>query len=124
MMHGHEKTAPIDLLGSNSQSSAPPRSQWSEGRGPRGMWAGNTRSGISAGCACHRRRNTCGKQLPFGPEVGAVCGKAASTDLCGGAPSNGIYPIVGLCGAAALGSGAVDFCSGGRVRERGRSVRP
>jgi hypothetical protein len=26
----------------------------------------------------------CGKQLPFGPEVRAVCGKAASTDLCGG----------------------------------------
>jgi hypothetical protein len=22
--------------------------------------------------------------LPFGPEVGAVCGKAARTDLCGG----------------------------------------
>ena len=26
----------------------------------------------------------CGKPLPFGPEVGAVCGKAACTDLCGG----------------------------------------
>jgi hypothetical protein len=25
-----------------------------------------------------------GKRLPFGPEVGTVCGKAASTGLCGG----------------------------------------
>ena len=28
--------------------------------------------------------DSCGKHLPFGPEVGAVCGKAARTDLCGG----------------------------------------
>ena len=26
----------------------------------------------------------CGNRLPFGPEVGAVCGKAARTVLCGG----------------------------------------
>jgi hypothetical protein len=32
----------------------------------------------------HKRWPACGKQLPFGPEVGAVCGKAARTDLRGG----------------------------------------
>src|SRR5262245_40818965 len=41
-------------------------------------------TGLSARLACHRRWNACGTCLPFGPEVGAVCGKAARTVLCGG----------------------------------------
>src|SRR6202011_948171 len=48
------------------------------------MRAGKARSGLRAGLAGHRRWPACGKHLPFGPEVGAVCGKAARTDLCGG----------------------------------------
>ena len=42
------------------------------------------RTGLRAGQACHRRWTACGKHLPFGPEVRAVCGKAACTDLSGG----------------------------------------
>src|ERR1700745_3076162 len=60
------------------------RSRWSEGRGPRGMRTGKARTGPSARLACHRRWNACGSCLPFGPAVGAVCGKAARTVLCGG----------------------------------------
>jgi hypothetical protein len=48
------------------------------------MRAGKARSGLRAGLAGHRRWPACGKHLPFGPEVGAVCGKAARTVLCGG----------------------------------------
>jgi hypothetical protein len=48
------------------------------------MRTGKARTGLRAGLACHRRRNACGNCLPFGPEVGAVCGKAARTVLCGG----------------------------------------
>ena len=42
------------------------------------------RAGLSAGEACHRRWPAYGKLLPSIPEVGAVCGKAARTDLGGG----------------------------------------
>ena len=48
------------------------------------MRTGKARTGLSARLACHRRRHAYGNCLPFGPEVGAVCGKAARTDLCGG----------------------------------------
>src|SRR5438874_13765853 len=48
------------------------------------MRTSKARTGLRAGYACHRRWSACGKHLPFGPEVGAVCGKAACTDLCGG----------------------------------------
>ena len=52
------------------------------------MRTGNARTGLSAKLACQKRWNACGKQLPFGPEVGAVCGKAARTDLGGGRSCN------------------------------------
>ena len=39
-----------------------------------------TQSRVSVSQALERIR----QGLPFGPEVGAVCGKAARTDLCGG----------------------------------------
>src|SRR6266568_7169714 len=62
----------------------PRRSRWSQGRGPRGMRASKARAGLRAGQTRHRRWNAYGKHLPSGPEVGAVCGKAACTDLSGG----------------------------------------
>jgi hypothetical protein len=40
------------------------RSQWSEGRRPRGMRASKARAGRRAGQACHRRWNAYGKHLP------------------------------------------------------------
>ena len=95
MMHGHEKSDPAIVAvkpankvaprcGAIRVRSQPQRSRWSEGRGPRGMRTGKARTGHSARLACHRRWNACGKHSPFGPEVGAVCGKAARTVLCGG----------------------------------------
>ena len=78
---GEQRGAP---LGSSPRRGQPQRSRWSEGRGPRGMRTGKARTGLSARPACHKRRNACGNCSPFGPEVGAVCGKAARTVLCGG----------------------------------------
>src|SRR5262245_16901913 len=48
------------------------------------MRTGKARTGLRARLAGHRRRNACDNCLPLGPEVGAVCGKAARTVLCGG----------------------------------------
>src|SRR5262249_34505940 len=48
------------------------------------MWASKARTGLRAGYVCHRRWTAYGKYLPLGPEVRAVCGKAARTDPCGG----------------------------------------
>src|SRR4029434_3017481 len=79
---GEQSGAP---LWSIPRRTSPQRSRWSEGRGPRGMRTGKACTGLSARLACHRRRNACGATyLPFGPEVGAVCGKGARTVLCGG----------------------------------------
>ena len=49
--------------------------------GTKGNADGKARTGLSARLACHRRRDAYGDCLPFGPEVGAVCGKAARTVL-------------------------------------------
>jgi hypothetical protein len=48
------------------------------------MWANEARTGLSASQACHRSWLAYGNVLPSIPEVGAVCGKAARTDLGGG----------------------------------------
>ena len=66
----------------------PRRSRWTKSVEPRAETKGNTdqqstcrtQSRISVSQALAR----CGKHLPFGPEVGAVCGKASRTDLRGG----------------------------------------
>src|SRR5258708_33103526 len=48
------------------------------------MRASEARTGLSARPACHRSWLAYGTVSPLTPEVGAVCGKAARTDLCGG----------------------------------------
>ena len=51
------------------------------------MRTSKARAGLRAGQACHRRWNAYGKCRTLcrhTPEVGAVCGKAARTVLCGG----------------------------------------
>ena len=95
MMHGHEKSDLVivavkpankakearcgGVCGGESQ-----RSRWSEGRGPRGIRTSKARTGLRARLACHRRWSAYGNFRRHTPEVGAVCGKAARTDLCGG----------------------------------------
>ena len=54
------------------------------------MRPGKARTGLSAGHACHKRWNAAAGQVPYGPEVGTVCGKAARTDLCGGRSAMGV----------------------------------
>ena len=95
MMHGHEKSDSVIVAvkpankavhPAAEQSAAEPAAAESVER--RAETKGNadqqstcrTQSPISVSQAL----DACGKQLPFGPEVGAVCGKAARTDLRGG----------------------------------------
>jgi hypothetical protein len=76
------------------------------------MRASKARAGLRAGQARPRRWNAYGKHLPFGPEVGAVCGKAARTDLCGG---RGVTRVPTATGASSLGFSV--------RRQLGRSLR-
>src|SRR5262245_35320499 len=97
------------------------------------MRASKARAGLRAGQTRHRRWNAYGKHLPFGPEVGAVCGKAACTDLCGGGEvtrvptaTMGTYRPAGLTQliAAILGSKSLNkFRSGLRVLATASQIR-
>src|SRR5262249_27775061 len=60
------------------------RCRWSEGRGPRGIRPSKARTGLRARVACQRRWSVYGDLCRYPPEAGAVCGKAARTDLGGG----------------------------------------
>src|SRR3954464_2393875 len=60
------------------------RSRWSEGRGPRGIRTSKARTGLRTRLACHRRWSVYGNLCRHTPEAGAVCGKAARTELGGG----------------------------------------
>jgi hypothetical protein len=85
MMNGPEKSdSVIVAVKLTNKTERPRRSWWSEGQGPRGMRASQARTGLSARPACHRSWLAYGMFSPLTPEVGAVCGKAARTDLCGG----------------------------------------
>src|ERR1700682_5453601 len=93
MMHRREKSdpavvarKPANKAGQPAAEPAEPRARPREGggQGPRGMRASTARAGHRAGKACHRRWAAYGKFCRQAPEVGAVCGKAARTDLCGG----------------------------------------
>ena len=95
MMHGHEKSDPAivavkptnkaerSAAEQSAEESAAAESverrAWTKGNAD---WQ-STRW-TQRRLACHRRWNAYGNCLPFGPEVGAVCGKAARTELCGG----------------------------------------
>ena len=94
MMHGHEKSdlVIVAVKPANKARKAlrrrlrgrSQRSWWSEGRGPRGIRTSKARTGLRARLACHRRWSAYGNLCRHTPEVGAVCGKAARTVLCGG----------------------------------------
>src|SRR5258708_23155310 len=86
-----------------NRRSDPPRSRWSQGLGPRGMQTSNTRSDAepgnrATGAGVHtsnRKTAIC----RHSPEVGAVCGKAARTDLCGGRGAISVPTATDLRGA-------------------------
>ena len=95
MMHGYEKSDLVivaDEAGEQSEESSlrrrlrgrSQRCRWSEGRGPRGIRTSKARTGLRTRLACHRRWSVYGNLCRHTPEAGAVCGKAARTDLGGG----------------------------------------
>jgi hypothetical protein len=95
MMHGHEKSdlVIVALKPANKAKEAylrrrprgrSQRCRWSEGRGPRGIRTSKARTGLRARVACQRRWSVYGDLCRYPPEAGAVCGKAARTDLGGG----------------------------------------
>ncbi len=85
MMHGPEKSdLVIVAVKPANKAERPQRSWWSEGRGPRGMRTSKARTGLRARHACQRRWSAYGSGCRHTPEAGAVCGKAARTDLGGG----------------------------------------
>jgi len=101
MMHGHEKSDSVIVAVKPANKAVHPAAEQSaaepaaaESVEPRAETKGNadqqstcrTQSRISVSQAL----DACGKQLPFGPEVGAVCGKAARTDLRGGRSAMGV----------------------------------
>src|SRR5262249_17046609 len=55
-----------------------------KGGGPRGVRTSKARTGLRARLGCQRRWSVYGNLCRHTPEAGAVCGKAARTDLCGG----------------------------------------
>src|SRR5262245_18887528 len=118
MMHGHEKSdlVIVAMKPANKAKKAPlrrrlrgrsQRCRRSEGRGPRGIRTSKARTGLRARVACQRRWSVYGDLCRYPPEAGAVCGKAARTDLGGGrAMKRTSLPlqrrefIALLCGAA------------------------
>jgi hypothetical protein len=78
------KCRPPVLLRSNPWRGKPQRSRWSEGRRPRGMWTSKARAGLRAGKRATGAGTHTATMCRHTPEVGAVCGKAARTELCGG----------------------------------------
>ena len=119
MMHGHEKSdfaivavKPANkvalccgaIRGGASRSGAGGAKGGDQGE----CGLAKQRTGLSARLACHRRRDAYGDCLPFGPEVGAVCGKAARTVLCGGrVMKHASLPLRRRAFIAAVGGAAV-----------------
>src|ERR1700751_1225480 len=81
------------------------RSWWSEGRGPRGIRTSTTRTGLRARLACQTRWSVYGNFRRHTPEAGAVCGKAARTDLGGGRAMKRTSPPPRTGGGITLGAG-------------------
>src|SRR5262249_14855344 len=94
MMPGHEKSDLVIVAMKPANKAKSPlrrrlrgraqRCRWSEGRGPRGIRTSKARTGLRARVACQRRWSVYGDLCRYPPEAGAVCGKAARTDLGGG----------------------------------------
>src|SRR5713101_5473921 len=88
MMHGHEKSDSVIVAGKPANKAERSAAELVE---PRAEAKGNATSKHApgavpgkrvTGAGAHASRRNCG--VSFGPEVGAVCGKAARTVLCGG----------------------------------------
>jgi hypothetical protein len=113
MMHGHEKSdlVIVAMKPANKAKKAPP-AEASAGAvaavsverraGPRGMRTSKARTGLRARLACQRRWSVYGNLCRHTPEAGAVCGKAARTDLGGGRAMKRASLPLQICKADAL----------------------
>ena len=95
MMHGHEKSdlVIVAVKPTNKARKAPCGGVCRGGRsgvggakggGQGGIRTSKARTGLRTRLACHRRWSVYGNLCRHTPEAGAVCGKAARTDLGGG----------------------------------------
>ena len=117
MMHGHEKSDPVIVAvkpTNNTERSA------AEPVEPRTGTKGNVRQR----CPCRAQYRVSGPLvagvhtagLPWIPEVGAVCGKAARTDLCGGREVTRVP-------TATLRNAAIDGSAGDALGQKATSRR-
>src|ERR1700732_2715029 len=85
MMYGHEKSDHAIVAGKPANKAGGSGAGLVGGRaGPRGMRANQHAPDSEPGKRGTGRWLVYGTELPSIPEVGAVCGKAARTDLGGG----------------------------------------
>src|SRR2546422_10692689 len=97
------------------------------------MRTSKARTGLRARLACHRRWSVYASNCRHTPEVGAVCGKAARTVLCGGRDENRVptataHPIFSKLGehvGQGQGGEALELVDVDEERAtlRGRGVR-
>src|ERR1700730_19026538 len=102
MMNGPEKSDSVIVAVKVTNKTERSAAELVERRaGTEGMRASEARTGLSARPACHRSWLAYGKFSPLTPELGAVCGKAARTDLCGGREVTRVptAKLLNCCGA-------------------------
>jgi hypothetical protein len=89
------------LRNSNWCSTLRPQKQGSEGRGPRGMQCNVTRASDPAPAQVYQSLDCIRVDDPSLPKVGAVCGKAPRTALCGGRSAMSVPTAIDTlcCGA-------------------------
>src|SRR5262245_37520977 len=104
MMHGHEKSdlVIVAMKPANKAKKAPCGGVCGGGR----SGVGGAKGGSQGEFACQRRWSVYGDLCRYPPEAGAVCGKAARTDLGGGrAMKRTSLPLQGREFIALLGGG-------------------
>ena len=110
MMHGHEKSRLAIVAVKPANKVAPSTAEQSaeelaaaESGEPRARAEGECEPAKHVPDAVPGKRDTmrwsaAASPMPFGPEVGTVCGKAASTGLCGGRPVMGVPTAIQSAG--------------------------
>jgi hypothetical protein len=134
MMHGHEKSDPAVVAVKPANKVAPHCGAVRGGVSRCG--AGGAKGGDQGECGPTKhapdtepdKRDTgrwfaYGNLLPFGPEVGAVCGKAARTVLCGGREVTRVPTASGVCCNAWVRWHLASFAAVHKISTRSEALR-